>query len=158
MLPAETLADVVGFLGYYDLGGVKLANKTLSSVANQCADAIRLFDFSDFSFYIIHLGPNVPFEDYIQVYRLDSDGYDWPLVCQLGFTSEESLSEFISEAFRNCTLGRLVLRRRLEHILPAISSASHTINVVDNLYVVLDCFENGQELLEFVASFPRVKV
>ena len=43
MLPAESLADAVSFFGYYDLGGLKLTNKLFSSVANRCADAIRLF-------------------------------------------------------------------------------------------------------------------
>lgn len=35
MLPIETVADVVSFLGYYDLGGLKLDSKLFSVVASK---------------------------------------------------------------------------------------------------------------------------
>lgn len=61
MLPVETFVEIASFLGYYDLGGLKLTNTLFSSVAKQCADAIRLFDFSGFFFIVL--------ESRIDVYR-----------------------------------------------------------------------------------------
>lgn len=117
MLPIETFADVISFLGYYDLGGLKLANKPFSDVANQCADRIRLFDFSNFGFNIYDSG--------IDILWIDSDGEDGLPVCWLDLTSKEGLAGFISAAFRNCTLGRLAVMgdllsgRRRRHVLRA---------------------------------------
>lgn len=96
MLPAESLADVVSFLAYYDLGGVKLTSKRFSAVANQCADAIRLFDFSDLAFDVLY--------SWIDVYRDDESGTRH---VRLKLNSAKYLAEFISEAFRDCTVGRL---------------------------------------------------
>ncbi|KAH7704367.1 hypothetical protein AAVH_28443 [Aphelenchoides avenae] len=144
-LPLETIADVVGFLRYYDLGGLKLANKIFSAAATHCAAAIRLFDFSDFAFYV--------YDGHIAVFRLDAT-----YLCSLELTSGESLSDFVSEAFRNCTVGQLQLGMRHAHIFRAISSIARTITVANKLRVNLACDENVQELLEFVDSFCRVKV
>ncbi|KAH7704074.1 hypothetical protein AAVH_28743 [Aphelenchoides avenae] len=99
MLAVESLADVVGFLGNYDLGGLKLANKIFSVMANHCADAIRLFDFSDFLFYIS--------EGCVEVYRRDPNGAYGAVVCQLELSSDEIFGNFVSEAFRNCVVSRL---------------------------------------------------
>lgn len=65
MLPVETLAEVVDFLGYYDLDGVKFANRLFSAVAQQCADVTHVFDFSEFAFAILDTS--------ITVYRLDAN-------------------------------------------------------------------------------------
>ncbi|KAH7704075.1 hypothetical protein AAVH_28744 [Aphelenchoides avenae] len=146
ILPAETFSDVVSFLEYYDLGGLKLANKMCSSVAQQCADATRLFDFSDLELYV--------FDSWISVYRLNADGStSW--VCELRLNSEDDLAEFISDAFRNCTVGRLILCSRHERVVKAIKLTAKTVVVAGMLDLRAGFFE--QELYEFVGSFRRVK-
>ncbi|KAH7715189.1 hypothetical protein AAVH_17409 [Aphelenchoides avenae] len=149
ILPVETFADVVGFLKYYDLGGLKLTNKLLSSVAQKCAGAIRLFDFSDFEFYV--------FDTWITVYRLKSDG-DTSWVCVLKLNSEKNLAEFISDAFRNCTIGRLILGVRHEHVVNAFKFVPETVVVAGILDLRFGFLEKEQEFYEFVGSFRRLKV
>lgn len=103
MLSVESFAEVASFLAYYDLDGRKLTSRLLSAVAEECADEIRLFDFTNFKFYIR--------ESWINVYRIEpEDRLSW--VCRLELTSEENLAEFIAEAFRNCIVGRLVMMGR----------------------------------------------
>lgn len=151
ILPVEALADVVRFFEYYDLGGLKLSNKTFSSLANKHADAIRLFDFSDLSFYISG--------SWINVFRLDAYGEaSGTLMCLLKLTSEESLASFISQAFRNCAVGRLVLGNLRMHVLHAISVVANTISIAGTLDANLRGFENGHEFIAFVSSFRRAKV
>lgn len=89
-MPAETFAEVVSVLDYYDLFSLKMASKKLSADANQCADAIRLFDFSDLEFQI--------WVSSIRVYRFSYNG--WPFHSELKFESENDMAEFITEAFR----------------------------------------------------------
>lgn len=148
MLPAETFAEVISFLAYYDLGGLKLSNGLSSAVAQQCADAIRLFDFSAFSF-LIH-------DTQVEVLRLCSDGSAL-LVCRLELVSEKNVIEFIIQALRNCTVGCLALVRRFEHVLHAISMVADTVTV-DNLRVTVEAFTTAQQLIQFLDSFRRVQV
>lgn len=149
MLPTEAFADVVSFLGYYDLGGLKLTSKPLSAITNRCAAAIRLFDFTDFAFCAYDRG--------VDVYRLETDGRrSW--ICHLELSSEKSYAEFIAEAFRNCTVGRFYLLTRHEHVLNAIRAVAETVTVADKLYFPVGFFESTQDLIEFVDSFRRVKV
>jgi hypothetical protein len=149
MLPIESFVDVVSFLGYYDLGGLKLANKLLSAVAHQCADAIRLFDFSDLSFSI--------YDNWIRVCRLKSGGRShW--ACNLRLTSEENLGEFVAEAFRNCTVGRLLWLDRREKVGTAIRAVASTVVVADTLDVSCGPSESVQELIEYLDGFRLVKV
>lgn len=124
MLPIETFAHVVSFMGYYDLGGLKLANRMLSAVASQCSDAIRVFDFADFAFLI---------DDTIDVYRLSSHGCLGPWVCRLELTSEKNLAVFVSEAFRNCIVGVFLLWRHRERVLNATNDVAKTIAVAATL-------------------------
>ncbi|KAH7669943.1 hypothetical protein AAVH_42835, partial [Aphelenchoides avenae] len=146
MLPAETFADVVSFLGYYDLGGLKLANKLFSARAQQCADAIRLFDFSDFEFEIN--------DRFTVVERLEPEGSSHE-VCTLEHASVESFAEFVAEAFRNCAVGRLTLVTRPKHVLNALRSVADTVTVAGTLDIHR-CF-NAQELIECADSFRQVK-
>ncbi|KAH7715331.1 hypothetical protein AAVH_17264 [Aphelenchoides avenae] len=150
MLPAETFSEVVSFLGYYDLGGLKLSSKLLSAVADECARTIRLFDFSGFIISIFEV-----FDETftIVVERLDS--LDW--VCTLKFETERDIADFISEAFCNCTVGRFHLRTDEELVLNAVKAVANTVTVRD-LFVPYDLRENVQELIDFVDSFRRVKV
>jgi hypothetical protein len=145
MLPVEAFADVVSFLGYYDLGGLKLASTLLSAVANKCADAIRLFDFSNFAFYI--------FDIWISIFRLEPGSW----VCTLELSSEENLAEFIFEAFRNCDVGLFALMRPREHLLDATKAVASKISVV-RLHATADFTENLQEFFAFIDSFRQVKV
>lgn len=80
MLATEALADAVGFLGYYDLGGLKLTNRLFSDVADRCADGIRFFDFSNFGFIIR--------DSLVNVFRLTSNGHYGSLVCQVKVPGE----------------------------------------------------------------------
>lgn len=150
MLPVEAFVDVVSFLGYYDLGGLSLASKRLSDIANRCADATRLFDFSDFAFFVD--------DDGIDVCRLDAHGDDGPWVCQLEFSREDDVTEFISDAFRNCTVGRFFPGTRRERYGNAIILIAKTVVVADTLDLLVELNENEQRLYEFVDSFRRVKV
>lgn len=147
MLPAETFADIVSFLGYYDLGGLKLASKLFSVVAVQCADLTHLFDFSDVAFYV---GTNL-----IHVYRLRASLLSW--ACQLDFNEEKSMTEFISEAFRNCNVGRLMLCVSHNNVLHAVKAVANTVTVAD-LHVAVGMFRNVEELVEYVDRFRRVEV
>ncbi|KAH7715185.1 hypothetical protein AAVH_17405, partial [Aphelenchoides avenae] len=146
MLPVETFSDVVSFFGYYDLGGLKLANKMFSTVAKQCAETIRVFDFSDFTYYM--------YDGWVSVYQLDAYGDDGPWVCMLQFENEESFAEFVSEAFRNCTVGRFEFRTRLQLVLQAIKAVASTVHI-NILDVAVGQFQNAQELLALVDSFRR---
>lgn len=146
MLPAEALVDVVSFLGYYDLGSLKLANKPFSAIANQCADAICLFDFSNLSFYI--------YGSWIDVFRLESDGSVETWVCELDLFDEQNLVTFVTDAFRNCVVGQL----RISHRQNAFDAAANTILVVDTLAVAYDRFDSVQDLIDCVDSFRRVEV
>ncbi|KAH7722457.1 hypothetical protein AAVH_09983, partial [Aphelenchoides avenae] len=148
MLPAETLADVASFLGYYDLDGLSFSNKMLSAVANECAEAIRLFDFSGFAFFI---------DEYsVSVYKLDADGDCCEWVCHLEVTVEQNLVDFVSKAFRNCIIGRLMLMKSPGHVQSAIKGVANTV-VVGTLDVAAKIFQNAQHLFEYVESFRRVK-
>lgn len=148
MLPAESLADVVSFLPYYDLVGLKLSNKLFSAVATQCAKAIRLFDFSDFTFNA--------YNSCITVWRFGPDGRS-SLVDRLELTSESNLAIFILEALRNCAIGRFGLARCPEHVLNAIKVVANT-TTVGRLVVSERFAENLQEFFEFAGSFRRVEV
>lgn len=90
---------------------------------------------------------------YTKVCILDPYGGDGPVDCHLILTSGESLADFSSKAFRNCTVGRLAMSRRRGHVVRAINLVAHASIVVDTLHVHLASEENGQELLEFVGSF-----
>ncbi|KAH7715188.1 hypothetical protein AAVH_17408 [Aphelenchoides avenae] len=149
MVPLETFVDVVSFLRYYDLGGLKLANKMLKAVADECADAIRLFDFSDTAFFLR--------DSRIVVYRLTPNGCFGPLICQLELSSEDELAEFVSEAFPNCTVGRFAWIGHSQRVLQAIRDVAKTV-AVDSLVVMVDHFEDFRELVEYVDGFRRVKV
>lgn len=144
MLPAEVFVDAVSFLGYCDLGGLKLANKQLSAVANRCAGTIRLFDFSDLSFYI--------FDSYILIYRIRSA---W--ICRLDLGSEENLVEFVREALRNCKIGVILLERRRKLVLNAVKEVADTV-ILGKLVVAVSFFDSMQECLGFVDSFRRMEV
>ncbi|KAH7700252.1 hypothetical protein AAVH_32629, partial [Aphelenchoides avenae] len=144
MLPTETFADVVSFVGYYDLGGLKLANKLSADVTKQCAGAIRVFDFSGFAFYII--------DSFIDMYRLDSGRS----ICRLELVSEEDLAAFVSDAFRNCTIGRIAFLANCKHASKAIKVVANT-TVVARLDVPIYYFEELQELLEFLDCFRRME-
>lgn len=148
MLPIETFADVICYLEYYDLGGLKLANKLLSDVANQCADAIRIFDFSEFSFI---LGDTC-----INVWRDQSDRCS-SLVCQLQFANEINLTQFISEAFRNSIIRRLGLMGKHHGAMRAIKVIAKTI-VATDMQVIFKDPESAQELFEFLDALRRFEV
>lgn len=150
MMPIEVFADVASFFAYNDLEGLMLASKLLSAVAKRCVDKLRLFDFSCFGFYIHDAG--------INVYRLHANGDYGPLVCSLELTSEENMTEFISEAFRNCTVGRFLLRTHHKHVQHAIQVVASTTTVAGTLFVSRWSFENVQGLFEFVDAFRCVKV
>lgn len=149
MLPTEAFADVVSFLGYYDLGGLKLTNVLLCDVANRRADAIRLFDLSGFAFYL--------YDSFIGVYRIELDGsLSW--VCQLYQPKEKNMAAFIPEAFRNCIVGRFELMSRRELVQSAIKVVANTITVAE-LRAYLGLFDDSiQDFVEFVGSFRRVEV
>ncbi|KAH7712061.1 hypothetical protein AAVH_20617 [Aphelenchoides avenae] len=146
MLPYESFVDVVSFLGYYDLGGLKLASKRLSAIARQCATAIRLFDFCDLTFHI--------HRSFIDVYRYDASVRRTHCIT-LELTSEKCLAEFIAEAFRNCTVRSLYVVGRCEHALNAVKAIASTIIVTDILDFFGEAFANVGELMEFVDSFPE---
>ncbi|KAH7715198.1 hypothetical protein AAVH_17418 [Aphelenchoides avenae] len=148
MLPTEALADVVSFFGYYELGGLKLTNKQYSTVAHKCAMAVRLFDFSDLRFSI--------YCSSIEVCREDEPKHRSRRV-NLEITSEKYLTEFISEAFRNCIVGRLYLNGHCAHAMNALKAVANTIIVADTLELYFGTFGNVQELLGFVDIFRRVK-
>lgn len=148
MLPIELIVVVVSFFGYYDLGGVQLATKLLSAVAKRCADAIRFFDLSDLVFFI--------YDASIEVYRLNTDGRH-SSVCSLELTSEKNLAEFISDAFRNRTVGHFVLRTQHKHVQGAIKVVENT-TTVNTLTIFGWCFEKMHDLLKFVDGFRCVKV
>ncbi|KAH7704552.1 hypothetical protein AAVH_28251, partial [Aphelenchoides avenae] len=147
MLPIDAFVEVASFLGHYDLGGLKLATKLCSSVANHCAGAIRVFDFSDFAFYV--------FYSWIDVYRFDSGGSK-TLVCSLELRSMKNLAEFICDGLRNCTVGRIYLATLRVHVRNAIKAVADTIVVADKLEIDVGLFENEQALIEFVDSFRQV--
>lgn len=155
MLPVEAFSDVVSFLEYYDLCGLKLTNKLLFAVANKCADAIRLYDFSDLEFHV--------HDDFIDVYPLDlSPAFIWgypnsALVCRHQLTNENKFAEFISEAFRNCTIGRLRLMTRRRIVRNAIRAVANTITVADFQFVH-GLNDDMQQLIELIDSFRRVQV
>lgn len=115
---------MVSFLGYYDLGGLELTSKLFSSVAQMCAGTSRLFDFSGFSFDI--------YDSTVCVCRLERF---LPDVCDLELDSDEGLAEFICEAFRNCTVGRLALRQPQKHVLHAFSVVAHTVTTAEKLVI-----------------------
>lgn len=149
MLPIEAFADVASFLEYYELGGLKLADGLTSAVADQCASAIRVFDFSEFAFYM--------WANCIYVTRLRSDGYV-SVVCDIGLTSNTDMAEFVSEAFRNCIVGRFGFKNwRCDHILNAIEDVAKTI-IVDESLDVTGRFENMHDLERYVGSYRLVKV
>ncbi|KAH7684668.1 hypothetical protein AAVH_40824 [Aphelenchoides avenae] len=157
MLPVENLADVVSFLGYYDLGGLKLSSKRFSALAQQCADQIRIFDLSDLEFCVEDI--------WIDVNPLGAPTFylrGWPQprtsVCRLRPSCEYrySMADFISAAFRNCTIGRITLAYR-EHFLDVIRAVADTIVVAD-LQVNLVWFNNIMRLIELIDSFRRVEV
>ncbi|KAH7712053.1 hypothetical protein AAVH_20608 [Aphelenchoides avenae] len=148
MVPLETFADIAFFLGYYDLVGLKLANQMLKALADKCADAIRLFDFSDTAFFLR--------DSRIIVYRLTSTGCFGPLICQLELGSEDELAVFVSEAFRNCTVGRFAWIGHSQRVLQATRDVAKTI-AVDSLVVMVDHFEDFRELEGYVDDFRRVK-
>lgn len=149
MLPIETFTDVVGFLRYFDLGGLKLAAKSLNTIADRCADAIRLYDFSNFTFQI--------YDGWIIVYRHESDGSAlW--VCQLELDNEEAMAEFISEAFRNCVVGQFYLGTRRGYVLDAINLVTNTVAIVDSLCLPKKFLESKKMFYDFIDSFHHVKV
>lgn len=149
MLPTEAFADVASFLGYYDLGGLKLANKLSCAVADQCASTIRVFDFSDFGFYV--------FGNCIFVSRLRAD-FSISRVCELGFDSKTDVAEFIVDAFRNCIVGRFGFRSfDSEHVLNALKDIAKTIILSESVDVT-GCFKNVHELERYVGSYRHVKV
>lgn len=148
MLPVEAFSDVTSFLGYYDLGGLKLANKMLSNIAHRCADVIRILDLSNFIFCI--------YETFIDVGRLEPNGDD-SFVCQLQFFSERHLAAFIPEAFRNCTVGcfaMMYLRHHTPRLHNAISAVASTVVVAETLCVAWQ----EAEKMQYVDSFRLVKV
>lgn len=150
MLPSETLNDVVSFLGYYDLGGLKFTSKPFSAVANKCADAIRVFDFSEFAF--LFQGSD------IHVCQLDEDGDFGDWVCHLELATDASLADFIAKAFRNCTVGRIVLDESAEQVRNAIKEVANTIFVASTLDVTVRAFGNVQAFFEFIESLRGLKV
>lgn len=119
-----------------------------SAVATQCADAIRLFDFTDLSFFLR--------DSRIIVYRLTSTGCFGPLICQLELGSEDELAVFVSEAFRNCTVGRFAWIGHSQRVLQATRDVAKTI-AVDSLVVMVDHFEDFRELEGYADSFRRLK-
>ncbi|KAH7715207.1 hypothetical protein AAVH_17428 [Aphelenchoides avenae] len=119
-----------------------------SAVATQCADAIRLFDFTDLSFFLR--------DSRIIVYRLTPNGCFGPLICQLELGSENELAEFVSEAFRNCSVGRFAWIGHSQHVLQAIREVAKSVSV-DSLVVMVDHFEDFRELEGYVDDFRRVK-
>ncbi|KAH7715196.1 hypothetical protein AAVH_17416 [Aphelenchoides avenae] len=150
MLPVETFAEVVSFLGYYDLGGIKLASKVSSAAANRCAGAIRVFDFSDFSFIIRN--------SWIAVYRYDAlERRTWiTWICTIEFASEVALAEFVSEAFRNCTVGSIEMLAHRKHAVNAVVFIAKVTAVAGTLALPDDYFEKKQNRLYFVDGFRRV--
>lgn len=150
MLPAEALADVASFLGYYDLGGLKFANKTLSAVASKCAGAIRVFDFSGYVFFVQ--------DSDVNVHELDTDGDAGDWVCELELATERDLADFVSAAFRNCTVGRLVLMSNRDRVQTAIKGVANTVVIACTLEVAVGSFENTHDFFEFVESFRGIKV
>lgn len=149
MLPTETFVDVVSFLGFYDLGGLKLAANMPSALAEQCAKGIRLFDFSDLSFHL--------YDSRMDVCQVGSGGELSPPICSFDLSEEENLSEFVSEAFRNCIVGRLVLLNSCQEVLTALSAVADTIDV-DKMLVSAECFRAFHELVQFLDSLRRVQV
>lgn len=155
MLPIESFLDVVFFLGYYDLGGLNLANRLSFAAAKQCANAIRMFDFPEFAIYV-----NAA---WIDVYGLDltlDSANPFGLntwVCRLQLPNEKKLAAFITEAFRNCNVGRFARDTRCKAVLNAIKTVSNTITVED-LHVKHMPTDDVRELFEFIGIFRRVKV
>lgn len=74
------------------------------------------------------------------------------------FSHKNNLVEFVSDAFRNCTISRLVLGRRHEDLLDVIELVGKTVVIAGTLDLFVGLFDNGQDLLEFIDGFRRVKV
>lgn len=150
MLPAESFADSISFLGYYDLGGLKLANRQCAAVANQCADAIRLFDFSDFAFFIENNGIFVLQQGFGFVSDL--------LVCRLELNRGKDMCDFISDAFRNCTVGQFILSSIHRQVLRAISVVAQTVPIERALVVTVECADNVLDAVKLAGAFRRLEV
>ncbi|KAH7725642.1 hypothetical protein AAVH_06824 [Aphelenchoides avenae] len=149
MLPVETFGDVASFLAYYDLAGLKLATKLLSSLANKCADAIRLLDFSDFKLHI--------YDRWVTVYRFHSNSSTSDSVCNLGLKNKKDMADFIREAFRNCIIRRLVLLTDRELVLNALKAVADVVAVAE-LRVSSKSFKDVQWLIDIAGTFRGVKV
>ncbi|KAH7715390.1 hypothetical protein AAVH_17224 [Aphelenchoides avenae] len=67
------------------------------------------------------------------------------------------MAEFVSEAFRNCIVGRFGFKNwRCDHILNAIEDVAKTI-IVDESLDVTGRFENMHDLERYVGSYRLVK-
>lgn len=148
MLPIEAFASVISFLHYYDIDGLKFTNKLCFDAANQCAQRIRLFDFSELAFYV--------YDNLVEVRRVEPDGRSQRGV-QLNLASEPNLAVFITEAFRNCAVGRLYVNSRRELVLNALKDVAKTVTVTF-LYFTEEISENAEtveEIVEFVGRFAE---
>lgn len=150
MLPVESITDVVALFQHFDLDALLLSNKQLSGIAHQAAGKIRVFELSEFSFYVYSY-------DGINVLNVLGDKpARFVLSEQLG--NDVDMNTFVSEAFRHCIVGDLAVLSSEGGVFSAIKEAASTVIVTGTLRLDLPQSATAQEVVDFVDTFHRVKV
>lgn len=125
MLSTEAFCDCVAFLRLFDLSALAVTNALCSSVALKASAAIRCEEFPGLRFYVvdcnIYILESTP--------RKDEDGRAaFFLVKSMGFSSENDLAEFVTEAFPNCIIDNLdVLPDPAAPVLDAIFRVADSV-------------------------------
>lgn len=159
MLPAEAFAEVVAFFALYDLDALKLTNRLCYQLAQQCANRIRVFDFSHLTFDIKTSNGN--FKIYVVGRLIDEDvGRPHRLASSIRFADENEMSTFVAQAFRNCTLRQLTLNNRHfdRNAIVAMKEIANTMIISKTLSILIESNDTLSETFEFVDAFRHVEV
>lgn len=153
MLPTESFADAVAFLGIYDLNSLVLTNALCSSLAVAGASRIRWEEFPGLRLRIGHqwiaVERIIPRRDYADYERRD--------VAWLRFNSEDKFVEFIAAALPNCVFEGLIFHcRPAEHVHRALETIAHSVVVLSVLRRL--GFSRSLDVLDYAFPFRLVKV
>lgn len=144
MLPTHVFADAVQFLDLRDLDALLLTDARCSDLAHSAASKIRVFDFSDFEFYV--------YQNEMHIHEHTAG----PIGTILEFADDTELVDFIPAALRNCLLKNLTLWNQRSSA--ALKEVVHTVGVKGTLLLCASAFLEVPELVKFAVSFRSVKI